>query len=186
MNRICPSCGSRNIAKIFYGYPMMDRELRRKMDNDEIKLGGCIITDNSPKYFCNDCEIEFDTDTTLIGGSVNKIFFRIGYWNSPEEYTFSKDKLGNIIFDDFSQSMSHFDKEKILWDIFIKEILSCHVLDWQDTYMDESIIDGIQWTLKLVLADGETIEKGGSNAYPPHFKKFKSIFEKVKKSNGFT
>jgi hypothetical protein len=60
MKAICPSCGSKNIAKILYGKPCFDEELEKKLASKKIKLGGCIITGNDPKYLCNECDTYFD------------------------------------------------------------------------------------------------------------------------------
>ena len=56
--------------------------------------------------------------------------------------------------------------------LFIKELLSCHILDWQDNYIDSDIFDGVQLVIRLHLANVKIIDKGGSNAYLPHWKKW--------------
>ena len=56
----CPKCGSTNIARYSYGLPAFDAELNEKLESGEIVLGGCCIyTDESPKYYCNDCDHDF-------------------------------------------------------------------------------------------------------------------------------
>ena len=51
---ICPECKSKSIALIFWGYPNMD-SIQNELDRGEITLGGCMISDNDPKWECNEC-----------------------------------------------------------------------------------------------------------------------------------
>lgn len=55
----CPKCKSNSIARFFYGLPDFTEELKKRIDNKEIVLGGCEISWDNPIYFCNDCENEF-------------------------------------------------------------------------------------------------------------------------------
>ena len=55
----CPKCGSKNIAKYMYGLPLFSDELLKDIDNGKIKLGGCIVMEDAPKYHCNDCKEDF-------------------------------------------------------------------------------------------------------------------------------
>jgi len=50
----CPSCDGKNIARILWGYPDM-KVIEEKLEQKEIILGGCIVTDHDPKWECNDC-----------------------------------------------------------------------------------------------------------------------------------
>ena len=51
----CPNCKSTQICEILYGYMDMTDDLQKEIDQGSIKLGGCIIGINSPKYNCNQC-----------------------------------------------------------------------------------------------------------------------------------
>lgn len=53
----CPACGSQNVVKICYSLPAYEAYLEGKAG--KIKLGGCVIEENSPDYFCKDCEHEW-------------------------------------------------------------------------------------------------------------------------------
>ena len=48
----CPRCGTDDIAKIVYGYPS-DELLHSKDEN--IRLGGCVVFDDSPDWECKQC-----------------------------------------------------------------------------------------------------------------------------------
>ena len=54
--RKCPICNSNNLIPIIYGMPGMD--LVERENNGEIKLGGCIVMSDSPKWYCKDCQSE--------------------------------------------------------------------------------------------------------------------------------
>lgn len=54
----CAGCGSVNVVKIVYGYPSY--ELFQDAEAGKIRLGGCCISDSDLKYFCKDCEKEWD------------------------------------------------------------------------------------------------------------------------------
>ena len=55
----CPYCGGRHTARILYGMPLMDEQMRRLVDEKIIVLGGCLMSDRNPDYYCNDCGREF-------------------------------------------------------------------------------------------------------------------------------
>ena len=52
---ICPDCKKNNVAIIFWGYHGdMDWYLQA-IKNKEIVGGGCLVSDNDPKWECIDC-----------------------------------------------------------------------------------------------------------------------------------
>ncbi len=53
----CPRCGSRDVAAIAYGFP--DPMMFDAASRGEIELGGCIISDDSPRWRCRSCESEW-------------------------------------------------------------------------------------------------------------------------------
>jgi hypothetical protein len=66
----CPECGSDKIAKILYGLPSFSENLRKKLKNDEIVLGGCCITGNDPSWKCIDCgTVIFKMEINLEGSA---------------------------------------------------------------------------------------------------------------------
>ncbi len=52
---LCPSCKSKDVAKILWGYPASTSSLKESLKKKEIVLGGCLITDHDPKWECNSC-----------------------------------------------------------------------------------------------------------------------------------
>lgn len=57
--RKCPACGSESIAKIMYGMPMMTPELEEELRTGKLSLGGCCVSDDSPRWECNGCGEEW-------------------------------------------------------------------------------------------------------------------------------
>jgi hypothetical protein len=54
---VCPECGSENVIPIVYGKP--GEELIEKAERGEVKLGGCVVTDDSPYRYCAECGNEW-------------------------------------------------------------------------------------------------------------------------------
>jgi len=47
----CPACGERKGVPIVYGLPTYEAS-----QDENIYLGGCCIYDDSPRYYCRNCE----------------------------------------------------------------------------------------------------------------------------------
>ena len=58
---ICPNCKGTNVAEIMYGLPSQEflEELKKKENKEKYRLGGCCISNNDPKYSCNECGFLF-------------------------------------------------------------------------------------------------------------------------------
>jgi len=52
----CPKCRKSWVAEIFWGYPSHIESMEEAIEKKEIVLGGCYVTDNDPKWECNDCQ----------------------------------------------------------------------------------------------------------------------------------
>ena len=52
----CPRCNGTEIAEIVYGYP--SDELLHSND-DNVVIGGCVVSDNSPNWSCKQCSCGF-------------------------------------------------------------------------------------------------------------------------------
>jgi hypothetical protein len=53
----CPKCGARTVIPIVYGYPAP--QLWEKSLDGKVKIGGCLISDVSPNWYCTTCEHEW-------------------------------------------------------------------------------------------------------------------------------
>ena len=52
---LCPQCNKNNVAWIFWGYPGDVDWYLKAIDDKEIVGGGCLVSDNDPKWECTDC-----------------------------------------------------------------------------------------------------------------------------------
>ena len=53
-NLACPQCNKNNVAVIFWGFPGND-EIIQAIHDKKIVSGGCLISDDDPKWECTDC-----------------------------------------------------------------------------------------------------------------------------------
>jgi DNA-directed RNA polymerase subunit RPC12/RpoP len=51
---ICPRCGMKSLVRITYGEPTSD--VSESEERDELRLGGCIVDENNPKWVCLECD----------------------------------------------------------------------------------------------------------------------------------
>ncbi len=51
----CPNCNNDEIAFIFWGYPNLDNDIEKAVENKEIVMGGCLVSDHDPKWECTEC-----------------------------------------------------------------------------------------------------------------------------------
>jgi hypothetical protein len=57
--RRCPNCGSRNVARISYGYPAPGLEESPGYLSGEFVLGGCCVGAEMPTRHCHRCGSEW-------------------------------------------------------------------------------------------------------------------------------
>ncbi|HPJ05829.1 MAG TPA: hypothetical protein PLK17_09965 [Bacteroidales bacterium] len=50
----CPACGSPKVVRIMYGMPSYEAFLDSKAG--KIILGGCVVSNDDPKWGCIDCK----------------------------------------------------------------------------------------------------------------------------------
>ena len=53
----CPNCGSERVTPIVYGLPSVQGMEAAK--RGEVVLGGCMVYDLSPRWFCQACHRRF-------------------------------------------------------------------------------------------------------------------------------
>ena len=54
----CPACGGSRFGIYVMGMPMTDGDFFEQLDRDEIRLLGCMPSDNDPFWFCRDCDAD--------------------------------------------------------------------------------------------------------------------------------
>lgn len=55
--KVCPKGHTDNLISIVYGLP--GQRLMKKSEKGQIRLGGCIVTDCDPEWYCKTHKIEF-------------------------------------------------------------------------------------------------------------------------------
>lgn len=57
---LCPNCCNSDITHISYGTPSLnDNRLIAQIEAGNVVLGGCVINEDSPAYFCKNCKCRF-------------------------------------------------------------------------------------------------------------------------------
>ena len=51
----CPKCSSKDfVVPIVYGFP--GNEMQKEYNEEKIELGGCLIEEDAPDWYCKECE----------------------------------------------------------------------------------------------------------------------------------
>ena len=53
--RQCPNCESQKVIPIIYGYIDGSPQVTQQIEDGKIETGGCCVSDESPKWKCQDC-----------------------------------------------------------------------------------------------------------------------------------
>ena len=54
----CPKCSSKDsVVPIVYGFP--GDEMQKEYHERKIELGGCVIEEDAPDWYCKECENHF-------------------------------------------------------------------------------------------------------------------------------
>lgn len=201
----CPFCGSKNTARIQYGYPLFSEELQQQLDEGSVKLGGCVINSvvvngehiqTDPGRYCNDCKKSFAKPPLIISkyrsiaedyrDIVESVRFRVGgFLVGTHEVKISKNESGALVEVD---AFPVFDPEEIKererritekeWNKILDSLYGRLFLhEWRKKYDDPDILDGTQWELEIKLTKGRKRSYYGSNMYPPYWENLKRIFK---------
>lgn len=182
--RICPRCGSNHTAQILWGLPAITEDLEKKLEDKEIVLGGCCITENDPTHHCIKCKKDFGRSTTAQEDATIKVHFGLGgYFGGYHDITVLKTSNGALI--DYKPPLGAEDTNPVEmeisqkeWAKFISDLYRCYLTDWKRRYVDKNILDGTQWELDVTFSDRTVLSRHGSNDYPPHWNKLLSVFKK--------
>ncbi|WMJ23706.1 hypothetical protein RBG61_03295 [Paludicola sp. MB14-C6] len=183
----CPRCGSRNTAIIIWGEPVFSKELEQQLNNNEVVLGGCCITEVDPTHHCNQCKKDFGVPTTILEMKTNEINFNVGgFFNGYSSLSGIKDlEVATLTY----MPPFHKNEEEKLklnitgeeWSTFVHDIYSCYVADWENRYDNELILDGVQWSLDIKYFDGNSLKIYGSNMFSPYWDKLMVVYKKYLK-----
>lgn len=189
----CPFCGSRHIAVYLRGMPRYSEELMQAIEEGEIILGGCCVSDNDPRYYCHDCKKEFGRPP---------VFFRNKDPQRPDDII-AADFLVGGYFDGYDNVLirSSGDERAVcvvnpqagyaLQPLFIRALTArewnalkkllfdqCFIHEWKKSYIDPYVCDGTQWEITLSFRNGRKYRIGGSNAFPGTWEKLNRYIKK--------
>ena len=102
--------------------------------------------------------IIFTTDSYFSGQKTTTVHFQDDQAIYLTEHRFARDGRAAIPQPGMSKTK------------FFEEIRALHIEEWEKEYLDDTVLDGMQWNLTFYFADGhKPVKISGSNAYPPHF-----------------
>lgn len=178
----CPKCGSKISVKIVYGMP--NYELFEEAEAGKVKLGGCMIIEGSPEYFCMECEHEWNKEQ-----AINAAYGRIKAIKASVGGYFGGYYNVDVDLVDLKSTWSHEgggeDEETIYKTIraatankFVEELKMLNLLDWKAKYIEPDMCDGTQWSVEIITA-GRTIRKVGDNQFPEEWDQFCKTVRKL-------
>ncbi len=81
----CPQCNSSSVAEILWGYPEDTDSLKDTLEKKEIVLGGCLVSEDDPKWECNSCHHRWRTTNSDNSDKIDSFDFDQGF-NLDEVY----------------------------------------------------------------------------------------------------
>ena len=203
----CPFCGNSNTAKIIYGYPAYDAEMKQNLDSGKWVLGGCCIDATEingetvslqPSRRCNACKKDFGSNPILIDKKTGKaedyrdivtsIELSIGgFRDGWSEVSFTKNEEGalvHVIPSTFELPEKGFLRDHQIthaeWDNFVDTLYGrMHLHEWKKKYENPGVLDGTGWTLTIKMIGGRKRIYEGDNNYPPYWKALINAFRKA-------
>ena len=191
MTMKCHKCGSNRVGRIQYGMPAFDEALERKIREEKIYLGGCCISGNDPKWHCFACKKNFGKPAVIrekeavvpYAEAITSISFECGgFFGGYQMVTMAKSDKGIFVS---AIANSYEDHEGIQrkatdreWSGVIKKLyeeLCIH--EWKRKYVDNDILDGTQWSLRIKLTGGRERHYYGSNEFPILWDELTAVFK---------
>ena len=123
------------------------------------------IIDNLVKfeYYCGGYFEKFDCIEIIVNNDLSITINTITTYNQLSK----KEPLNNV-------TMPKDDFEKF------KKKLSKYIKNWKNSYSNNKILDGTQWSVDITGLDG-TLHYGGNNEYPFNWTLFKMYMNKLMK-----
>ena len=189
----CPFCGSTRLGHIIYGLPDYTEELIRRIDNEEVYMGGCLIMEGYPEYHCYAC-----------GQNVGKrpaFYARRGEKRVIEDYRriatgihFSDSCFPEILVekkDDqirlevhpvcpdtqppFARLMTETEWEELLDQLYTQLYLH----EWGGIFVDRNNPDGERWELTITFTEDRKRVHIGIGGFPPYWEELKETLQSL-------
>lgn len=203
----CPFCGSKNTARIIYGYPLLNESMQQKLDHGKISLGGCCVSSipvngkpvrTDPSRICNTCKKRFGTPPLIIAKDkksaedyrdvTTSIRFSVGgFLSGWTEVTITRNEDGAFVKVEEYPLKKEWPGEKQIsmtkWNRILNALYSqAYLHEWKKRFEDPYVLDGTQWELKIKLTGNRVRNYYGSNDYPPYWKELTRIFREYSKA----
>lgn len=180
--RQCPDCGSKNILKIIYGNS--SSAIYRKAEAGIIKLGDGDEEVDSPEYFCNDCEYEWNREQAVDAAYCGIKALKVSVSeNSGSYFNLDLDFVHPAYICRHGGEGS--DSEEIHKPIreseasrFADQLKVLHMLDWDAAYTSSDACGKQSWSLEIITGD-RIIQKAGYDRFPEEWESFCSEIQKL-------
>ncbi|HFI0464539.1 TPA: hypothetical protein ACGO1T_001705 [Streptococcus suis] len=102
-----------------------------------------------------------------------------GYFGPNNQVVFNLEK-GTYAFSTYTRMSDSYEKKGYFSaSKLLAHLESCQCLDWDESYENEGILDGMHWTLEISFKSRESFESGGSNNYPDSFKTLCGVISRI-------
>ena len=166
----CPKCQSKKVVPIVYGMPSM--EAGKEAEAGKYVLGGCCISDKSPKWHCLNCEHELGTYMDIVDLELSvpiKLKFSVGGFSDLTQFVkFENGKLhyGQCIGNpEYGETIVSVVPSGRKWKNFKNKLDAIDVWNWKKSYNNNDVLDGTQWEFEVDYGD-QQVKSYGSNLYP--------------------
>ena len=189
----CPFCGSTRLGHIIYGLPDYTEELMRRIENEEVYMGGCLIMEGYPEYHCYAC-----------GQNVGKrpaFYARRGTKRVIEDYRriatgihFSSDGFPEILMEKKNDQIRLELRpagpdmqppcERLMTETEWDELLDLlytqlYVHEWGGIYVDKNNRDGERWELTITFTENRKRVHIGIGGFPPYWEELKETLQSL-------
>ena len=173
---LCPLCVSNKVVPILYGMPT--HGAWEEANRGKFEIGGCCVSDGSPKWHCQACDHEFgkylpsgeDLENPEPDGiKPLKLEFFIGGYSGPNHGV--RLENGLLKYKLFESHPDYPEKEASVvptnrkWLNFRKKLDVLDVWNWKSDYPNPGVCDGTQWEFEVDYGV-KKIKSSGDNAYP--------------------
>lgn len=84
--------------------------------------------------------------------------------------------LGEVVYISYGDILETIERGKILQ--YVRSLYSI-ISDWEHDYNNVNLIDGNNWKLSIIYADGNKSEYSGKSNYPYNFGAFERLNQKL-------
>ena len=159
----CPFCGSTRLGHIIYGLPDYTEELIRRIENEEVYMGGCLIMEGYPEYHCYAC-----------GQNVGKrpAFYARRGTKRVIEVRLELRPAGPDMLPPYERLMTQTEWDRLL-DLLYTQL---YVHEWGGIYVDRDNPDGGRWELTITFTEDRKRVHRGIGGFPPYWEELKAAF----------